>query len=674
MSMQYKCLIWYSNLALPEDGNEFNAKFLGDACKIIQDEINENISNKFQFNIEFCHIEKGEEGLIKLFDRFANLEEGFFTNAHSIQKYNDEILEKIENKKAFLFHTSPDLLTDPSRNIFGISKVDRQAKLDLINDEINKKNNNKVYFIHNEERLFSEVINKHKDNKLFNSLSLKNFEENDEIKKQVTDIFKDITEDDLIVLDLNLKYYREIFNYLEENDKRNRVVNTFGSIQNRFEKISFDLVQTVANLATPSLSVEDLFLKVFKVDLPAEKRTLLMDSIYRLEIPLLAAQALNKCTVDELAQQDQSAIRKSILSFDGKKDVFLGKRLEYGFDSNGRNILKDTYCYTFPNSLQIRDYDVPKILNSTQYKSVEGKEIKLNVVYSYIDILRVTNIDIQSRFWTAEFYLDVVAQSNAPIDDIIFNNLSTLNDKFEYKIIWTRKESGTDYSTKRYYVVANFDFLPLADNYPFDWQNLFISMTLKDNSSHVLQPIPIELIDQEFDINEWTIERSFSGIKYQKNRMFEDTDLKKTVNVLSENRVGWILKRKNTATLLKMGIPMFFLIFLVYYSVFLDYQSASESIGILTTTFLSAIALYFSVEKPEPKKMTIIDLIFVWFYIINGITVVTYGLASFFSEKMFYLTTVSLKSLIPVSLVGMGIYLYRRILKNREDILLDREV
>ena len=138
--------------------------------------------------------------------------------------------------------------------------------------------------------------------------------------------------------------------------------------------------------------------------------------------------------------------------------------------------------------------------------------------------------------------------------------------------------------------------------------------------------------DQDFDINEWVIERSFSGIKYQKNRMYEDTDLKKTVNVMSENRVGWILRRKNTATLLKIGIPMFFLIFLVYYSVYLDYSAASESIGILTTTFLSAIALYFSVEKPEPKKMTIIDLIFVWFYIINGITVATYGLASFFSE------------------------------------------
>ena len=36
MSSQFNCLIWYSNLALPEGGNEFNAKFLSDACKIMK--------------------------------------------------------------------------------------------------------------------------------------------------------------------------------------------------------------------------------------------------------------------------------------------------------------------------------------------------------------------------------------------------------------------------------------------------------------------------------------------------------------------------------------------------------------------------------------------------------------------------------------------------------------
>ena len=671
--MQFNCLIWYSNLALPSEDNEFVANFLGQACKVIQKEIDEVAGNKYHLNLEFLHIEKGEEGLKQLFDKFSTLQDGFFTNAHSITKYNDKIITQVTDKRAFIFHQSPSLATDANKNIFGISRVDRQAKLSLIDDEISRSKE-KILFLHNEERLYNDIRENYKNNSSFIEHSFKDIEDKDEIKIKVNELLSNIKNEDLIILDLNLKYFREVFNYLEEANSTNVVINTFGSVENRFKNISFKLIQTVGNLATPSLSIEDLFLKVFKRDLPSEKKNLLLDSVYRLEIPLLISQALDKCEDQELRDLDSIAIRQAILSFDGSKDIFLGKRLQFGFDENGKNIINETFCYTFPNSLQIKDYVTPKILNPRQYKTVKKEDLKFNCIYSYIDILRVTNIDIQSRFWTAEFYLDVVSQFDDPIEELIFNNLSTLNDKFEYKTIWSRKEDGTDYATIRYYVVANFDFLPLADNYPFDWQNLFISMTLKDDSHHVLQPIPLELLDKDFDINEWVIERSFSGIKYQKNRMYEDTDLKKTVNVMSENRVGWIMRRKNTATLLKIGIPMFFLIFLVYYSVFLDYQSASESIGILTTTFLSAIALYFSVEKPEPKKMTIIDLIFVWFYIINGITVVTYGLASFFSEKMFYLTTVSLKGLIPVSLIGTGIYLYRRILKNREDILLDREV
>ena len=48
-----------------------------------------------------------------------------------------------------------------------------------------------------------------------------------------------------------------------------------------------------------------------------------------------------------------------------------------------------------------------------------------------------------------------------------------------------------DYKTVRYYIVANFDFLAIADNYPFDWQSLYISTSLKDSSKQILQPIPL---------------------------------------------------------------------------------------------------------------------------------------------------------------------------------------
>ena len=672
--MKFDCLVWYSKLALSPEDNDFVSNFLKQSCKIISDEISEKSKGRYNLNIDYLYIDKGEEGLKKLFTKLDSYEDNFFTHGHAIVKYHKPILDHLANRNFFYFYHITTLEADVNKNMFCLAKVDKNSKLYLIDDEIKNFKDKTLYFLHNEQpRLYDQIIDKYKNLKNFKNFSFKDIDDNEKIKTEIKKIFTQLKSDELIILDLNLKYFKEVFLFLEENGFKNKVINTFGSIENRFKKISFDLLQVGGNIKIPSLSIQDLMSKIYPEGISGDKKVLLSDSAFRLEVPLLISQALDKCDDVDLKKKNTDKIRSSILSFDGDRDIFLGKRLQYGFDKNGRNTFKDNYAYTFPNSLQIKEYVVPKILYPKQYKTVNNEVKKFSVIYSYIDVERVTNIDIKSRYWSAEFYLDIVSDLENPIDEIIFNNLSTVNDKFSYKLIFEKTEKN-NYTTRRYYVVANFDFLPLADNYPFDWQNLYIAQTLKDNSKYILQPIPQELIDQDFDVNEWIIENSFSGIKYKKNRLFKDTDLKKTADINSENRVGWILKRKNTATLLKIGIPMFFLIFLVYYSVFLDYDNASQSIGILTTTFLSAIALYFSVEKPEPKKMTIIDLIFVWFYVVNGITVVSCGLTSFFSEKIFYNTSMILKGLIPISLVGIAMYLYKRIQRNREDILLDRDI
>ena len=79
--MQFNCLIWYSNLALPSEDNEFVANFLSQACKVIQKEIDEVAGNKYHLNLEFLHIEKGEELETTDFDFFlpiiADAEAGF---------------------------------------------------------------------------------------------------------------------------------------------------------------------------------------------------------------------------------------------------------------------------------------------------------------------------------------------------------------------------------------------------------------------------------------------------------------------------------------------------------------------------------------------------------------------------------------------------------------------
>ena len=671
--MEFKVVIFYSKLSLSDEDNDFVSYFLKEGCRIIEEEINHKNNKFFNIKIDFIYIDKGEKGVSELINALSSYDDLFITHAHTVGKYNQEILEKINNKNFFYIYNTGDLskFTNP-KNLIYTGKAERPARIEFIQDEIKKSNYKNIFFLHTEARLYEPLKLRNENNASFKEFSFKNLE-GDDISTKIKEIFYDLRKDDLIILDINLKYLREVFSFLEENEHINRVINNFGSLENRFSQISFDLIQLSSTSICPSLSLEDLINKIYKDDIGPNKKTLLLDSAHRLEYPLLLSQILNKCDDKTIKNKDKDKIRDALISFDGSKDIFFGKRLQYGFNSEGKNIIKDNFAYIFPNSLQIKGYETPKILYKRQYISENGKIKKRKVVYSYLDILRVTNIDIKARFWTAEFYLDIVSDFEKPIENILFNNLSTLNDKFSYKEIWSRKEDD-NYKTVRYYVVANFDFMPIAENYPFDWQNIYIANTIVDNENYLLQPIPLDLVDNEFDIAEWNIQNSFAGIKYQKNRLFQDTDLKKTVSISSENRVGWILKRKNTATLFKIGIPMSFLIFLVYYSVFLSYEEAGNSIGILTTTFLSAIALYFSVEKPEPKRMTIVDLVFIWFYVVNGVTVVSFGMASFLNKNIFNFATMSLKVLIPISLITIASYLWKRIKRNRDDIMLDRDI
>ena len=679
--MNFNSLVWYSSLAIGDKKNSYVADFLNRSCELLNDEINQEIKEKklpINLKIDFLHIPKGEEGVALLNNKLVSYTNPVFTNGHSIPKYNPLIVENIKDKSFFYFPQNVSSANydkfeeSVKKRIFKVGRADQPAKLAFIDNEIKKHSSSKVYFFHQELRLYEKMLTNHNDDKNFTSFSFKDFDETTADEKVKT-ILKDLKSEDLLVLDLNLSRFKYVFNYLINNNLQNKVINTFGSIENRFEKISFNLIQLVGNHGIPSVSIEDLMSKIYGENVTPTDKALLLDSTFRLEIPILAFQTLKKCINSGITNIEDQYILETLLSFNNDSDVFVGKRIQYGFNQSNENILKENYAYTFPNSLQNEKFKIPKILHPTQFSTVNGKIQQFNTVYNYIDILRITNIDIKEKTWTAEFYLDLVSQSDEPLDQVIFNNLSSTNDKFSSKEIWRRKDDD-DYNTVRYYIVANFDFLAIADNYPFDWQSVYISMTLKDNSKHILQPIPLELVDDEFDINEWHIENAFSGIKYKKNFLYKDTDLKKTVTVSSENRLGWTLRRKNTATLFKIGIPMFFLTFLVYYSVFLGFDKSGESIGILTTTFLSAIALYFSVEKPEPKKLTIIDIIFIWFYIVNGFTITAFSLSSLITEKIHYYTSGFLKFIIPISLISIAIYLYKRVQNNRKDIILDRDL
>ncbi len=113
-------------------------------------------------------------------------------------------------------------------------------------------------------------------------------------------------------------------------------------------------------------------------------------------------------------------------------------------------------------------------------------------------------------------------------------------------------------------------------------------------------------------------------------------------------------------TMLKISIPLAFLWMLVLYGLFLPIENLDRSVAVITTSFLSGIALYFSTERPQPLRMTVIDFVFAFFYLTVGVASMAVFTLNFFpdiyNEFMGFV-----KYSLPVTLIFGVIFLKRRI-------------
>ena len=102
--MKYKVLIYYSNLALSSEDNNFISSFLEQGSKIIEEEINQSSQGRYELSVEYLHVDKGEEGLQKLFKKMDTYEGLFFMESHTTLKLNKTILEHLQDRDFFYFH------------------------------------------------------------------------------------------------------------------------------------------------------------------------------------------------------------------------------------------------------------------------------------------------------------------------------------------------------------------------------------------------------------------------------------------------------------------------------------------------------------------------------------------------------------------------------------------
>ena len=301
----------------------------------------------------------------------------------------------------------------------------------------------------------------------------------------------------------------------------------------------------------------------------------------------------------------------AISKLDGINDVFIGPGETISFIENNKTSSANYLTTYYRNT----EGEVNQRLFPTQYFNGVKISSSYQVSYPNFDFLRLNNISIETGLFDATFYLELTSPYKEGIDILRFNNADSNNLVVE-KIV--DEKLNSEYWYHRYLVQGSFRFFPSCENYPFDKQVVFISYSLVDIKYGILQPIQMDQVDKEFNSDGWKKQGFRSGIIRKKdkyNPVFKDS----YILINEDNRLGMILSRPSSFAIIKIIIPLVFLLALVIYALYLPLDKLEITIALLTTSFLSAIALYFSTERPSPLVITTIDLMFLLFYLFVGI-------------------------------------------------------
>ena len=318
-------------------------------------------------------------------------------------------------------------------------------------------------------------------------------------------------------------------------------------------------------------------------------------------------------------------IYKAVSKLDGKHDVFIGPGEIISFTDN-KKTSSSNYLTTYYRNAE---GEVNQRLFPTQYFTGVQINSTTQVSYPNFDFIRLNNISIESGLFDAAFYLELTSPHKEGINILRFNNIDS--DNLVVETIMEEK-LNSEYWYYRYLIKGSFKFFPSCENYPFDKQVVFISYSLADVNYGILQPIQMNQVDREFNSDGWKKQGFRSGIIRKKDK-YNPVFKESYILINEDNRLGMILSRPSSFAIIKIIIPLIFLLALVVYALYLPLDKLEITIALLTTSFLSAIALYFSTERPSPLVITTIDLMFLLFYLFVGIGSGAIFIFSLYPEK-----------------------------------------
>ncbi len=297
----------------------------------------------------------------------------------------------------------------------------------------------------------------------------------------------------------------------------------------------------------------------------------------------------------------------------------------------------DTWSFVPATRAAARDPFIiilPQGLGRTQLAPIQFMRTKdgglsqIQTLYVDIDLIKAHRVDENQKSFFAEFYLSIRDNPDASIDRLEFSNayLDAASGGGRQVTVETIHPGGKSASypdsMKIYKVSGRFLFRPELSNYPFDTQRFSIDLQPKSGAApFIIQPPPLDLRDKRVVTDGWEQQAQYVGYNDEFVPVVDAYTHAPSVVPFYQTRFTWLMQREATDYYLRVAVPLAFILFVAYLSIFIPRNHFEAIVTIQVTALLSSVALYLSLPKIDSGAATLSDRAFVFAYLLLSIMI-----------------------------------------------------
>jgi hypothetical protein len=346
------------------------------------------------------------------------------------------------------------------------------------------------------------------------------------------------------------------------------------------------------------------------------------------------------------------------------KGIFKGRFGNWSFRPASRAAARAPLIVVMPRGLdhaQLAPMQFVRLRNNVMQR--------IDTLYTDIDLIHVDQIDDNNQTFLADFYISMNDRNGASIDKIEFSN-AYLDPGSNSREITVRpihdggKSDAYPDHMKIYQVSGKFLYSPNLRNYPFDTQRFSIDIEPKHGSGgFIVQPPPTVLRDKSVTVDGWDPKDQYVGYDEDFVRTIDAQTLEPSVVPFYKASFVWLMKRQTTDYVLRVVVPLAFILFIAYLSIFISTHHFEAIVTIQVTALLSAVALYLALPKLDANIETLSDRLFLFTYLVLSVIIaITIARVNRRIEPIGWLKkslAVLHITLIPVMTAAMAYYVYQ---------------